>query len=193
MIDCVSFKPNSTNILVQNLWCNGSHGISVGSLGQYVGNTDIVENITVYNIDMNHASDGARIKAFPGAVGNATDQGGGNGHVRNVTYENIHNNNNEWAIEITQCYALKDADQKVCNEHPSSLIFEDILFKNFTGTTSKKHQPNVATLVCSSPDACSNIRVEDFNVKSPNGSTDAICTNVSTQSKFSLFVGKSLI
>lgn len=45
--DCVSFKPNSTEIVVQNLWCNGSHGISVGSLGQYVGETDIVENVYV--------------------------------------------------------------------------------------------------------------------------------------------------
>lgn len=45
--DCVSFKPNSTEILVQNLHCNGSHGISVGSLGQYVGEYDIVENIYV--------------------------------------------------------------------------------------------------------------------------------------------------
>ncbi len=34
--DCVSFKPNSTQIVVQNLVCNGSHGISVGSLGQYI-------------------------------------------------------------------------------------------------------------------------------------------------------------
>ena len=45
--DCVSFKPNSTEILVQNMHCNGSHGISVGSLGQYAGETDIVENIYV--------------------------------------------------------------------------------------------------------------------------------------------------
>jgi len=45
--DCVSFKPNSTDILVQNMHCNGSHGISVGSLGQYVGEVDIVENILV--------------------------------------------------------------------------------------------------------------------------------------------------
>lgn len=29
-----AFKPNSTNMVVQNMWCNGSHGISVGSLGQ---------------------------------------------------------------------------------------------------------------------------------------------------------------
>lgn len=45
--DCVSFKPNSTGMLVQNLHCNGSHGISVGSLGQYVGEVDIVENVYV--------------------------------------------------------------------------------------------------------------------------------------------------
>lgn len=55
-IDCVSFKPNSTDILVQNLHCNGSHGISVGSLGQYKGEVDIVKNIFVYNISMFNAS-----------------------------------------------------------------------------------------------------------------------------------------
>lgn len=47
--DCVSFKPNSTEIIVQNMHCNGSHGISVGSLGQYVGEVDIVENVYVRN------------------------------------------------------------------------------------------------------------------------------------------------
>lgn len=45
--DCVSFKPNATEILVQNMHCNGSHGISVGSLGQYVGEVDIVKNVLV--------------------------------------------------------------------------------------------------------------------------------------------------
>lgn len=56
MVDCVSFKPNSTNVLVQNMWCNGSHGISVGSLGQYVGEYDIVENVYVYNASLHNAS-----------------------------------------------------------------------------------------------------------------------------------------
>lgn len=44
--DCVSFKPNSTNMVVQNLRCTGSHGISVGSLGQYLGETDIAGRST---------------------------------------------------------------------------------------------------------------------------------------------------
>ena len=41
---------------MQNLHCNGSHGISVGSLGQYEGEVDIVENVLVYNISMSNAS-----------------------------------------------------------------------------------------------------------------------------------------
>jgi len=45
--DCVSFKPNSTDVVVQGLRCNGSHGISVGSLGQYKGEVDIVKNLYV--------------------------------------------------------------------------------------------------------------------------------------------------
>ncbi|KAF4220040.1 hypothetical protein CNMCM8980_003329 [Aspergillus fumigatiaffinis] len=174
--DCVSFKPNSTNILVQNLYCNGSHGISVGSLGQYVGQVDIVENILVYNTSLNNASDGARIKIWPGAIGNSTNTGGGSGWVRNVTYDGMHNYNNDWAIEMTQCYFAPN--QTACNEHPASLIIEDVLFKNFDGTTSKKRAPYIATLVCSSPDVCKNIRTENINVVSPSGTDDAICTNM---------------
>lgn len=38
------------------MWCNGSHGISVGSLGQYVGEYDIVENIYVFNTSLHNAT-----------------------------------------------------------------------------------------------------------------------------------------
>jgi polygalacturonase len=60
--DCVSFKPNTTNTLVENLYCQGSHGISVGSLGQYAGTEDIVANIFVKNITMVNAENGVRIR-----------------------------------------------------------------------------------------------------------------------------------
>jgi galacturan 1,4-alpha-galacturonidase len=43
-------------MVVQNMYCDGSHGISVGSLGQYAGEFDIVENIYVYNISMYNAA-----------------------------------------------------------------------------------------------------------------------------------------
>ncbi|CCD45756.1 glycoside hydrolase family 28 protein [Botrytis cinerea T4] len=92
--DCVSFKPNSSSIIVQNLACSGSHGISVGSLGQYVGVTDIVEDVYIYNNTLSNASDAARIKVWAGAVPNSDGSlpygaGGGSGVVRNITYDKM--------------------------------------------------------------------------------------------------------
>ncbi|RJE26348.1 Exo-polygalacturonase [Aspergillus sclerotialis] len=150
--DCVSFKPNSTNILVQNLHCNGSHGISVGSLGQYKGEVDIVENVLVTNISMFNASDGARIKVWPGSHSSMSDDlqgGGGSGSVKNITYDNMRIDNVDWSIEVTQCYGQKN--QTLCNEFPSNLTISDIHFKNFNGMTSGKRDPYVGTVVCSSP------------------------------------------
>lgn len=134
--DCVSFKPNSTDIVVQNLICNGSHGISVGSLGQYVGEVDIVKNIyvscilsssnpmfiqsnaeKVYNISMSNASDGARIKVWPGissAMSGDLQGGGGSGAVSNITYDGMVVSNVDYAIQITQCYGQKNIT--LCNQ-----------------------------------------------------------------------------
>ncbi|EED15423.1 extracellular exo-polygalacturonase, putative [Talaromyces stipitatus ATCC 10500] len=177
--DCVAFKPNSTNILVQNLHCNGSHGISVGSLGQYAGETDIVENVLVYNISMFNASDGARIKVWPGIVSEleaSLQGGGGSGSVKNVVYDTMSVHNVDWAIELTQCYG--QSNQALCDEYPSNLTISDIWFKNFSGVTSTKEKNKIATLVCSSPNVCSNIFAEDINVVSPSGYNQAVCTNV---------------
>ncbi|KAL5363878.1 putative exopolygalacturonase X [Aspergillus floccosus] len=177
--DCVSFKPNSTDILVQNMYCNGSHGISVGSLGQYKGEIDIVKNILVYNISMYNASDMARIKVWPGvdsAMSEDLQGGGGGGAVSNITYDQMYIENVDWAIEVTQCYGQKN--QTLCNQYPSNLTISDVHIKNMWGTTSGKRDPNVGTIVCSSPDVCSDIRVTNINVTSPSGTDDFICTNV---------------
>lgn len=119
--DCVSFKPNSTNIVIQNLVCHGSHGISVGSLGQYAGEVDIVEDLYIYNISMANASDGARIKVWPGietSFQTLLNGGGGLGRVKNVTWDTFYHENNDRAITITQCYGQKN--QTLCYEHPVS-------------------------------------------------------------------------
>ncbi|KAI9037715.1 putative extracellular exo-polygalacturonase [Aspergillus affinis] len=180
--DCVSFKPNSTDILVQNLHCNGSHGISVGSLGQYKGEVDIVKNVLVYNISMYNASDMARIKVWPGidsAMSEDLQGGGGLGAVSNITYNKMYIENVDWAIEVTQCYGQKNLT--LCNEHPSNLTISDIHFNDFKGTTSGKRNPYVGTIVCSSPDVCSDIYTSNIDVKSPKGTDDFVCTNVDTE------------
>ncbi|KAL6918457.1 hypothetical protein FSHL1_009893 [Fusarium sambucinum] len=178
--DCVSFKPNSTNTVVQNLVCNGSHGISVGSLGQYKGKVDIVENLYIYNISMSNASDGARIKVWPGVetlFQSNLNGGGGLGRVRNVTYDGFHHENNDNAITITQCYGQKN--QTLCNQFPANLTIEDITMKNFWGTVSKKFDPRAGSLVCSAPDRCSNIVAENITVGVPSKKPPVYdCSNV---------------
>jgi len=179
--DCVSFKPNTSNVLVQSLSCTGSHGISVGSLGQYAGTYDIVENVYVANISMLNATDGARIKVWPNtpsALSGNLQGGGGTGRVTNVTYDTFRVANVDLAIEITQCYG--QSNLTLCTEYPSPLTISDVLFTNFTGVTSRKYQHEIAAFACSSRAVCGSIRATDINVFSPNGSHRAYCLNQDT-------------
>ncbi|KAF8865204.1 pectin lyase-like protein [Acephala macrosclerotiorum] len=177
--DCISFKPNSTNILVQNMWCNGSHGISVGSLGQYVGEYDIVENIYVFNTSLHNATDGARIKVWPNtpsALSGDLQGGGGSGRVANITYDTMTIDAVDYAIEVDQCYG--QSNLTLCLEYPSPLTITDIVFKDFKGKTTKKYQPEIGTFACSSSTVCNNIVASSINVVSPNGTDLAYCLNV---------------
>jgi galacturan 1,4-alpha-galacturonidase len=153
----------------------------------------------VYNISMSNASDGARIKVWPGAssaLSGDLQGGGGGGAVRNITYDGMAISNVDYAIEITQCYGQKNLT--LCNEvpfleipyeflfyalltrmqFPSNLTISDITVKNFHGTTSKKYDPLVGYLVCSSPSVCSNIKIENVDVTSPSGANQYTCLNI---------------
>ena len=120
--DCVAFKSNSTNIVVQGLQCNGSHGISVGSLGEERLDYDIAENIYIYNISLANGTDptgaAVRIKVYPDVDPSnpSYTSGGGGGYVKNVTYDTFYINNDDWAIEVNQCYSA--ANTSICNEYP---------------------------------------------------------------------------
>jgi galacturan 1,4-alpha-galacturonidase len=47
--DCFALKGNSTFVTIENVYCQNSHGVSVGSLAQYPGVLDIVEHVKVVN------------------------------------------------------------------------------------------------------------------------------------------------
>ncbi|KAJ3835545.1 pectin lyase fold/virulence factor [Lentinula raphanica] len=163
--DCVSFKPNSTNILVSNLDCTGSHGISVGSLGQFSGVFDIVQNVTAINIQMSDAENGARIKAFAG-------DNVGSGMVQNITFQNFVVSDVDNPVVIDQCYETSADD---CEEFPSNVFIQDIFFNNISGTGSGSQ---VASLDCSPDGRCSDITVSGFDLSGPDGKTTYECQNV---------------
>ncbi|KAL0955744.1 hypothetical protein HGRIS_001959 [Hohenbuehelia grisea] len=163
--DCVAFKPNATNVLISNLQCNGSHGISVGSLGQFPGMVDIVENVTSVNVRMSNAQNGARIKAWAGS-------NVGSGRVKNITFDHFVESKVNNPVVIDQCYMTSAAD---CAKFPSNVVIEDIWFNSISGTSSG---PLVAALSCSPDGRCSDINVNDFTVVPPSGSAKFTCQNV---------------
>lgn len=66
--DCVSFKPNSTNIVVEDTICGGSHGVSVGALLNTPVSTISLRTFTSFidRSDGTHTENGVRIKTWPG-------------------------------------------------------------------------------------------------------------------------------
>jgi galacturan 1,4-alpha-galacturonidase len=133
----------------------------------------------VYNISMSNASDGARIKVWPGissALSGDLQGGGGLGSVSNITYDTMVLDNVDYAIEITQCYGQKNIT--LCNQYPANLTISDVTVKHFTGTTSDKYDPLIGYLVCSSEATCSNIEIEDIQVLSPSGTNGFACGSI---------------
>lgn len=122
---------------------------------------------------MSNATDGARIKVWPGspaALSGDLQGGGGSGSVRNITYDTMHITNVDYAIEVTQCYGQKNLT--LCLENPSNLTISDVTISHFSGTTSTKYQPISGYVRCSSEDVCSDITLNDIDVISPNGTVN---------------------
>ena len=66
----------------------------------------------------------------------------------------------------------------VANHLQSKVTISEILFKNVHGITTKNYAPLSGSLVCSSPDVCSNIVAEDIHVFGYNATDLFTCLNL---------------
>ncbi|KAF3933818.1 Exopolygalacturonase [Dactylellina cionopaga] len=171
--DCVSLKPNATEVLIENLYCQGSHGISVGSLGQYAGEVDIVQNVLIKNITMVNAENGARIKAWGGSSKADSTSGGGSGFVKNVTFEDFYVQNVQLPIVIDQCY---ETSASTCVSYPSKIAINDIHYINVQGTGSKSSE--VVDMECSQ--ICNGITATGTKLVGTKGTAEFICVNIAS-------------
>ncbi|KAI8167902.1 putative exopolygalacturonase B [Colletotrichum sp. SAR 10_70] len=166
--DCFSPKSNNTNLYVNTMYCNGTHGQSIGSLGQYAGEMSFVKDVHIENVWMlNGDYSGARIKTWAGP-------NVGYGYVENITYKNFWLARMDYGIILDSCYF--NINETTCEQYPSGMNVSNVLFENFTGYTSGIYGNAVAKLTCSTnPDAvCHNITVKNFNVTSPCGGEPVI-------------------
>ncbi|KAI2628431.1 family 28 glycosyl hydrolase [Xylaria nigripes] len=160
--DCFSPKSNATNLHVDTMYCNGTHGQSMGSIGQYEGEMSFIKDVVMENIWLLNGQYGARLKSWAGPDV-------GYGFIDNVTFRNFYQENNEYATYLDSCYY--DLDAETCDQYPSKMNVTNISFENFSGYTSGKNGLAVASLRCSTnPDAiCENIKFKNFNIASPCG------------------------
>ncbi|KAK6930207.1 Glycoside hydrolase, family 28 [Dillenia turbinata] len=145
--DCISIGPGNTDIFISNITCGPGHGISVGSLGKYSNEEDVV-GIRVRNCTINGTTNGVRIKSWRGSpVSNAL----------NMTFEDILMINVSNPIIIDQEYC----PHKDCSSlKPSKVKLNNVGYRNIWGTSNTKA---AVTLVCSSSTPCENVHLTDIN------------------------------
>ncbi|KAI1297058.1 glycosyl hydrolases family 28-domain-containing protein [Xylaria venustula] len=116
--DCVAVT-SGTQIVVNNMYCSGGHGLSIGSIGGKSNNT--VNGVTFSNSVIVDSENGARIKTNSGETG----------LVENVTYQNITLSGiTDYGIDVQQDYL----NGGPTGDPTNGVTVEDIKFIDVTGT-----------------------------------------------------------
>ncbi|TYK16348.1 exopolygalacturonase [Cucumis melo var. makuwa] len=148
--DCISILSGSKNLYISNVVCGPGHGISIGSLGKYKDEEDVM-GITVKNCTFKNTTDGVRIKTW------ATPS---MGNAYNIYYEDIFMDGVENPIIIDQEYCPVSP----CNQQESSRIqISYVTFKNIWGSSKSA---SAVTLRCSKRKPCKNIVLDNINLMS---------------------------
>ncbi|KAL4884225.1 exopolygalacturonase B [Aspergillus karnatakaensis] len=174
--DAIALKANSTNILVENLVSHDGNGFSLGSIGQYKGEVETIENVTVRDVVFENTKYATRIKTWTGEqVGYPPNGGGGGlGYLSNFTATNIR----ETPIFFTQCITYNGVTGN-CSSSPFKI--SDFTATNYRGTSQSSY---IGRLQCSrAAGGCDGIRIEDIEllntaVEPPIQASRWSCSNV---------------
>ncbi|KAG1742701.1 glycoside hydrolase family 28 protein [Suillus paluster] len=120
--DCLAVANGAKNITWRDSYCEGSHGLSVGSLGAG-GQVSSVENVLFENTIMNRTLYAARFKSWTG----------GKGAAINVTWKNITFIDVMFPIYVTQNYWDQSSGTRPKSSSVSETHIENFLFENFVG------------------------------------------------------------
>ena len=160
--DCVAIT-SGNNIVINNMYCNGSHGLSIGSVGGKSNNN--VTNMVFSNSVVLNAENGARIKTNENTTG----------YINNILFENIR-------VENISIYGI-DIQQDYLNGGPTGnptagVSISDIVIRNVYGTATEEGRDYY--ILCGSG-SCRNITINDVDVR--GGGVPSLC-NFQTNGNF---------
>ncbi|KAM0350498.1 hypothetical protein ACHAPU_002977 [Fusarium lateritium] len=157
--DCVAVN-SGKNIIFQNGFCSGGHGLSIGSVGGRDDNT--VDNVQFLNSEVTNSANGIRVKAFKGKTG----------LINKVTYSDITLSKiKKYGILIEQNYDGGDLH----GDPTSSLPISSLTLKNIKGKGAIDGSGKNAAIVCGSS-GCKNWTWS--NVQVTGGKKYGSCKNV---------------
>ncbi|OCL14391.1 glycoside hydrolase family 28 protein [Glonium stellatum] len=159
--DCVAIT-SGDNIIVQNMYCNGGHGLSIGSVGGKSNNN--VTNILFEDSVVLNSQNGARIKTNYNTTG----------YIAGITYKNI-------AVTNISIYGI-DIQQDYLNGGPTGIpsngvIITNITMQNIIGTAQKDAQDYY--ILCGDG-SCSDFTFKNIQI---TGGTNGSC-NVNPAGNF---------
>ncbi|KAI3927825.1 hypothetical protein MKW98_023426 [Papaver atlanticum] len=162
--DCISIGPGSFNTYISKVVCGPGHGISVGSLGKYPNEEDVV-GLIVRNCTLKGTDNGLRIKTWAPSPPSI---------ARNFTFEHIFMDNVHNPIIIDQDYCPSGS----CgHQSPSQVHIHDLTFKDIWGASGTKL---AVDLSCSSRVPCRNVKLHNIHLSYKGNSrvSTSSCSNV---------------
>ncbi|TGO66604.1 hypothetical protein BOTNAR_0058g00260 [Botryotinia narcissicola] len=180
--DSISMKANSTNILITNSTFYNGLGVAIGSIGQYKGVYESIENVTATGIVFYKTLHGGYVKTWTGEqVGYPPNGGGGGlGFAKNTTFENFSFHSLRGPpFSISQCTTFSGT---VGNCSSSAFQISDLNMYNIFGSMTNP----ITSFQCSAVAPCTDITMENINVVDANKTAGVgyKCTNVVGTSGF---------
>ncbi|KAG8087087.1 hypothetical protein GUJ93_ZPchr0010g10139 [Zizania palustris] len=160
--DCISIGQGNDNIEVSRVHCGPGHGMSVGSLGRYVGEGDVTR-IHVRDMTFLGTMNGVRIKTWENSPTKSV--------AAHMVFENLVMKDVQNPIII---------DQKYCpyynceHKYVSGVSIKDVQFKNIKGTATT---PVAVLLRCGVP--CQGVVLQDVDLRyKGQGVASSKCENI---------------
>ncbi|KAK7408313.1 hypothetical protein QQX98_009515 [Neonectria punicea] len=164
--DCIALKGNSSNIYIDGLECWDGAGIAIGSLAQYDGRFEHIENFFVRDVTVHNTVHAVYLKTWSGNPNGYPPNGGGGGlgYARNIVVQNLTMDLvRQKPFFLWQCENYSGDSGKDCNS--STFHFSDIVWKDITGTMASDINASGWYQCSLAAGGCNNITVENYTAR----------------------------
>lgn len=145
--------------MYDSVFRNGQ-GLAIGSIGQYPGVFEFIENFYAKNITVIGTSWAIYIKTWTGVEQNYPPNGGGGGlgYAKNIYLEDVTHVATRGGVQITQCTSFSGASDG-CDT--SKFQVSNLYWKNLKGTTLSEY---AAELQCSGDAPCPGVEITNVDL-----------------------------